>query len=84
MSNKVQATGKQKSMLMLHTVVFAIVTAITWLTYDKGANGHWAYPWPAWTTAAWGLFLLGHFCIMFSSFEDKGYTEYRQQQGYES
>ena len=83
MSKKVSATGKQKSMLMMHTELFAIVTAITWMVYDKGAHG-WAYPWPAWTTAAWGLFLLGHFCIVYSSYEDAGYTNYRKQQGYNS
>ena len=84
MPRKVQATGKQKSMLMLQFVVFAIATAISWMTYDKGANGHWAYPWPAWTTAAWALCMLGHFCVVYRSYDDPGYLEYRKQQGYNS
>ena len=64
----------------MHTVVFAIVTVICWMMYDKH-TGHWAYPWPAWTTAAWALLLLGHFCVVFTSTEDKGYDIYRNQQG---
>jgi F0F1-type ATP synthase membrane subunit a len=83
MPKKVIPTGKDKSMLVLHTVIFAIVTVASWMFYDKPLTGHWAYPWPAWTTAAWALALLGHFCIVFVSYEDKGYQTYRQQQGYE-
>jgi hypothetical protein len=80
MSKKLKATGKDKSMLLLHTAAFAIVTALSWMLYDKH-DGHWAYPWPAWTTAAWALALLGHFCIVYTSYEDKGYDVYRKQQG---
>jgi hypothetical protein len=80
MAKKLKATGKDKSMLLLHFVVFSIATAASWMLYDKH-NGHWAYPWPAWTTAAWALALLGHFCIVFTSYEDKGYDVYREQQG---
>ena len=80
MSQKIKPTGKNISMLLLHCVVFAVVTALTWMIYDKH-DGHWAYPWPAWTTAAWGLALLGHFCIVFTSYEDAGYDIYRHQQG---
>ncbi len=80
MHKKIKSTGKQKSMLLLHTVIFAIITALSWMMYDKH-DGHWAYPWPAWTTAAWALALLGHFCIVFTSYEDKGFDEYQKQQG---
>jgi 2TM domain len=80
MSKKVKPVGKQISMLLLHAAIFAAVTALCWLKYDP-KNGHWAYPWPAWTTAAWGLALLGHFCIVFTSHEDHGYDTYRRQQG---
>jgi hypothetical protein len=82
MSNQIKPTGKQKSMFMLHVVIFAIGTALSWMLYDKGAKG-WAYPWPAWTTAAWALCLLGHWCIVYTSVEDKGWNAYRQQQGKE-
>ncbi len=83
MPTKIKPTGKDKSMLILHTVIFAIATALSWMMYDKH-DGHWAYPWPAWTTAAWALTLLGHFCLVFTSYEDKGYDTYRKEQGYDS
>jgi 2TM domain len=83
MAQKIKPTGKDKSMLALHCVVFAIGTALSWMMYDKH-DGHWAHPWPAWTTAAWALALLGHFCIVFTSYEDKGYNTYRKEQGYDS
>jgi hypothetical protein len=80
MPKKIKPTGKDISKLVLHCVIYAIVTAICWMMYDPH-NGHWAYPWPAWTTAAWGLALLGHFCIVFASYEDVGYDTYRRQDG---
>ena len=83
MSKKIKATSKGKSMLMLHCVIFAIGTAASWMLYDPH-NGHWAYPWPAWNTAAWALALLGHYCVVYTSYEDKGYDVYRHQQGKEA
>jgi hypothetical protein len=82
MSKKIQPTAKQKSMFIVHCIVFAIVTALSVMFYDKGVKG-WAYPWHAWTIAAWALCLLGHWCIVFTSVEDKGYDDYRRQQGKE-
>jgi len=79
MPKKVKPTGRQKSLLLLHTVIYAIVTALCLTMYDKGANGKWVYPWPAWTVAAWGLFLIGHMCLVYTSYEDKGWDEYRRQ-----
>jgi 2TM domain len=82
MHKKVKPTGKQISMLLVHLAVFALATAASWMLYDKPSpDHHWAYPWPAWTTAAWALAILGHFCIVFTSYNDKGYDTYRQQQG---
>jgi len=83
MPKKVKPSGKQISMLVVHVIIFAIGSAAMLLLYDKGANGKWVYPWPAWTVAAWALCLVGHFCIVFTSTEDKGYDEYRHQQGYD-
>ena len=68
-------------MLLIHAVVFAIVTALSWIMYAPAHPLHWAYPWPAWTTAAWALALLGHTCIVFTSYEDKGFDTYMKQQG---
>lgn len=78
MPQKIKPTGRQKSIFFIHLVVFAIVTALTWMFYDKGVEG-WAYPWPAWTTAAWGLSLLGHWCSVYTSYEDPGHDEFRRQ-----
>lgn len=78
MSNRIKATSRQKSLLVLHAIIFIIGNVIMWSTYDKGVKG-WAYPWPAWITAAWALWLLGHFCILFTSYEDKGMTEFQRQ-----
>ncbi len=83
MPKLVKPTGKQKSILALHTVIFAIATVASMLMYDPH-NGQWAYPWPAWTIAAWALTLLGHFCVVYTSTEDPGYDTYRKQQGYDA
>ena len=84
MAKKIKPTGKQISMLMLHIVVFLVGSAAMLLLYTKGSNGKWVYPWPAWTVAAWGLCLIGHICLVFTSTEDAGYTTYRKQQGYDN
>ena len=80
MPAKVKPTSKQISMLVLHFIIMAIGCAAMLFLYDPH-NGKWAYPWPAWTVAAWALCFLGHFCIVFTSTEDKGYVDYRRMQG---
>jgi hypothetical protein len=84
MPKKIKPVGKQISMLLLHAAIFGIVTALCWIMYAPAHPAHWVYPWPAWTTAAWALALLGHFCIVFTSYEDKGWKVYRQQEGKEA
>ena len=83
MPKKLKPTGRQISMLMLHLVIFGIGATAMLTLYDKGAT-KWVYPWPAWTVAAWALCFLGHVCIVFTSTEDKGYSTYRKQQGYDN
>lgn len=78
MSKKIPATGRQKSIFIVHLIVYAIACFVMWSTYDKGVVG-WAYPWPAWITAAWGLGLIGHACSIFINYEDKGLAEYERQ-----
>ncbi len=83
MPKKIKPTSGQISMLVVHTVVFIIGSAIMqWINNKQSVNG-WAYPWQAWIIAAWALCLLGHFCLVFTSTEDQGYTDYRRQQGYD-
>ncbi|MBA3829792.1 MAG: hypothetical protein H0X33_12700 [Taibaiella sp.] len=78
MTKKIKPSGRQKMWLVVHFILFIIGNIIMWMTYDKGVKG-WAYPWPAWITAAWALWLLGHICILYTSYEDKGMTVYQQQ-----
>lgn len=79
MPNKIKPTAKQKRIFYIHFVVFAAITALTWMVYDNGVEG-WAYPWPAWTTAAWALSLIGHWCAVYTSYEDHGHDEYTRQE----
>jgi 2TM domain len=81
MSKRIPASKKDISFLTLHFVVYAIAVVIMWTTYTIGSHGHWVYPWPAWITAAWGLLLIGHICITFTSYEDPGMKKYREEQG---
>jgi hypothetical protein len=79
MSAKIKPTARQKSIFFIHLVIFLIASAVQLLTYDMGAEG-WVYPWPAWTVAAWGLSLIGHWCAVYTSFEDPGMDEYLRQE----
>ncbi len=77
MAKKIKPTARQKSILLVHTVVFTIATILMWTLYDKGATT-WVYPWPAWITAAWALGLVGHICTLFTSYEDAGLDEFNR------
>jgi hypothetical protein len=78
MAKKIKPTARQKSILYIHIALFTIATIVMWTTYDKGATT-WVYPWPAWFTAAWALSLVGHFCALFTSYEDPGLDEFNRQ-----
>jgi hypothetical protein len=78
MPQKILPTSGQKKIFVLHVLVFAIINALMWLTYDLGADS-WVYPWPAWITAAWGLSLVGHWCTLYTTYEDKGMDDYSRQ-----
>lgn len=80
MLQKIQPTGRQKSMFFLHVIVFAIATIIMVLIHKKQGEFEWAYPWHAWIIAAWGLSLIGHGCAVYTSYEDPGHEEYRRQE----
>jgi hypothetical protein len=78
MPKKLPATGKQVRGWFLHLIVFAVVNAILWYICYKGATG-WVYPWPSWITAAWGLTVIGHACLVWGNYEDKGHEEWKRQ-----
>lgn len=78
MPKKLPATGKQVRGWFLHLVVFAIVNAILWYMCYAGTTG-WVYPWPIWITSAWGLLVIGHACMVWANYEDKGLEEWKRQ-----
>lgn len=78
MSKRIQPTGKQKTTFLIHFIIYAVATVLQLTMYNKGATS-WVYPWPAWTVAAWGLALIGHWCAVYRSYEDKGHDEYTRQ-----
>lgn len=80
MPKRIPSTGKQRSKWLLHLVVFLIANAIMWfMTYYGKENEPFVYPWPAWITAAWGLLVIGHACMVWSNFEDKNFDEWTAQ-----
>jgi len=80
---KIAPTAKQRSRLLIHAVIFAIVNIILWLTYDKAPlrveSGGEAYKWVSWITAAWGLALTGHWAALYRNYEDRYMNDYLEQ-----
>jgi hypothetical protein len=77
---KIKPTAGQKRIFIIHFIVFAIATVIMVMIHKKQGEHHWAYPWHAWVIAAWALSLVGHGCAVFTSYEDKGHKEYKNQE----
>jgi len=80
MPRKIVPTAGQKRILVIHFIVFAIATVIMVMIHHKQGEHHWAYPWHAWIIAAWGLSLIGHWCAVYTSYEDPGMDEYKRQE----
>jgi hypothetical protein len=81
MPEKLIPSGKQKSLFMIHVVVFLLANAALWAYwyYVQGANKTWVYPWGIWITAAWGLSLIGHWAATFTNYSDAGNEDYLRQ-----
>lgn len=81
MANKIKPTGRQKSIFLIHLVIFAIVNAILWYmrSHQMQVEKRWVYPTAAWITAAWGLAVIGHWCSLWTSYEDPGHAEQQRQ-----
>ena len=79
MPRKIIPTASQKRKFFIHLIVFAIATVIMVMIHRKQGEHHWAYPWHAWIIAAWSLSLIGHWCAVYTSYEDKGMEEYHRQ-----
>ena len=81
MPAKVAPTSRQKGMFTGHLFVFLLANAGIWAYwyFVQGANKQWVYPWGIWITAAWALSLIGHWCSVYTSYEDTGNKEYLRQ-----
>ncbi len=81
MSRKIAPSAKAKRTFFLHCIVFAVATVAMLLIHrsQTAAAGTWVYPWYAWPVAAWGLAIIGHWCALWTNYEDKGLVEYERQ-----
>ena len=81
MPAKIIPNAKDKSKFMMHVVIFVIANAALWAYwyFGQGANKQWVYPWGIWITAAWGLSLIGHWCAVYTNYEDVGNADYLKQ-----
>lgn len=80
MPRKIVPTAGQKRTFFIHFIVFAIATVVMVMIHRKQGEHTWAYPWHAWIIAAWGLSLIGHWCAVYTSYEDKGMADYKKQE----
>jgi fatty acid desaturase len=78
MPKKIKATKKQGVNWAIHLIIFILVNAVLWYICYAGKEG-WQYPWPLWITSAWGLLVIGHACMIWSNYEDKGMDEWIRQ-----
>lgn len=78
MPKKLAATKKGVRGWFIHLLIFIIGIFSLWYICYHGKDG-WVYPWPAWITAAWGLAMVSHACLVWSSYEDKSYNEWHEQ-----
>lgn len=77
---KVPPTGAQKRVFFIHLVIY-IVAVIAMFVYhgmQEKAAGTWVYPWHAWPVAAWSLAIIGHWCALWTTYEDKGLDDFNR------
>jgi hypothetical protein len=81
MPEKIIPSSKNKSIFTMHVVLFILANAGLWSYwyFIQGANHQWVYPWGIWITAAWALSLIGHWCAVYTSYEDQGNNDYQKQ-----
>lgn len=78
MPKKLPVIRKQVGWWFIHFIVFLVVNAILWYVCFHGKIG-FVYPWPIWITAAWFLWLVGHACIVWSSYDDRFFNTWKEQ-----
>lgn len=77
---KVPPTGAQKRVFFIHLAIY-IVAVIAMFVIHAGqetAAGTWVYPWHAWPVAAWSLAIIGHWCALWTTYEDKGLDDFNR------
>lgn len=74
-----------KGLFFLHLAIYLTVMAILWTHYytsNVKLHGD-AYPWEAWFTGTWFIFLMGHFCNTYFdnnlNNSDKQYLKYLKE-----
>lgn len=77
---KVPPTAAQKRLFFIHVVVFAVATIAMFMIHagQEKAAGTWVYPWHAWPVAAWALAVIGHWCALWTTYEDKGLDDFNR------
>jgi hypothetical protein len=75
---KIPATTKQNSVLLMHLIVFLVVNAILWYMWYKKAipADGFKYPIHIWMTSAWFLSLIAHWAAIHTQYQDKGMDKY--------
>lgn len=74
-----------KGLFFIHFAIYLTVMAILWTHYIlQNVKMHGgAYPWEAWFTGSWFIFLLGHFCNTYFDNNvdnsDKQYLKYLKE-----
>ena len=81
MAKKILPSAKQKRIFFIHLVIFAVANAgLWWYRSAQMADlRRWVYPTAAWITAAWALAVIGHWCALWTSYEDTAMDEYKRQ-----
>ena len=80
--NKINPTSRQKSIFFVHLIIFAVAVVAMFLIHagqEKAKGGAWVYPWHAWPVAAWALAVIGHWCALWTRYEDPAFDEYERQ-----
>ena len=77
---KIPPTAAQKRVFFIHLVIFIVAVVAMFMIHagQEKAAGTWVYPWHAWPVAAWALAIIGHWCALWTTYEDKGLTEFNR------
>ncbi|RYD53063.1 MAG: 2TM domain-containing protein [Sphingobacteriales bacterium] len=77
---KVPPTASQKRIFFIHLVIFIVATVAMFMIHagQEKSAGTWVYPWHAWPVAAWALAVIGHWCALWTTYEDKGLDDFNR------